>query len=62
MTMAAQAQIHLRLPPALHAKVRAIADEQAVSINHAIVLLIASATSGFIFNDPPQPQEASAQA
>ena len=51
-------QHHLRLPPKLHERLTAIAKEQGVSLNHAIELILTSATAGFEFNQrPDEPQK-----
>jgi predicted HicB family RNase H-like nuclease len=44
------AQIHLRVPPRLHETLKAIAEQQDISMNQAIVLLLTSATAGFEFS------------
>lgn len=48
--MSEAAQVHLRLPPRLHERLKEIAAEQDVSMNQVIVLLLASATGGFEFS------------
>jgi hypothetical protein len=45
------------MPPVLYDRVHAIADEQGVSLNQAVVLLLASATGGFQFDEGEETRE-----
>jgi HicB family len=51
-----QTTIHLRVPPALHERLRDIGAEQSTSLNQTIVLLLTSATAGFEFRSARIPQ------
>lgn len=44
-------QVHVRMPPRLHERVKEIAEVQDISMNQAIVLLLTSATGGFQFSE-----------
>jgi hypothetical protein len=44
-----QNTIHLRVPPALHERLKDLGAEQSTSLNQTIVLLLTSASAGFEF-------------